>query len=127
MNASIKTIKITSIIFIISLIIVLFMGSEYVGDTSEKYILGCTWATWQNITYGIFGSSALAALSAGIIYVVDKEIYLNKTKQYLKDVCEKSKIAFVQINEASKVLENKILSQNEKSTFTGISTIISKI
>lgn len=127
MKVTIRTIKITSVISAISLVIALLMGSEYFKDTSEIYLLGISWLTLQNTAFGIFGSAALAAVSAGVIYGVDKEAYLNKTEQYLIDVCIKSKTAFVQLNEANKVLENKILSNNEKATFTGVSTIVSFI
>lgn len=125
MKVSIKTIKITSVISVISLVIALLMGAEYFKDT--LYIFGISWATLQNTAFGIFGSAALAAVSAGIIYGVDKEAYLNKSEQYLIQVCTKSKTAFVQLNEANKILENGILSKNEKATFTGVSTIISFI
>ena len=125
MKVSIKTIKITSIISIISLVIALLMGAEYFKDT--LYIFGISWATLQNTAFGIFGSAALAAVSAGIIYGVDKEAYLNKSEQYLIQVCTKSKTAFVQLSEANKILENGILSKNEKATFTGVSTIVSFI
>ena len=127
MKVSIKTIKITSIISVISLVAALLMGSEYFKDTSQIYLLGISWATLQNTAFGIFGSAALAAVSAGIIYGVDKEAYLNKSEQYLIHVCTKSKTAFVQLNEANKILENGILSKNEKATFTGVSTIVSFI
>lgn len=127
MKISIKTIKITSIISVISLVIALFMGSEYFKDNSGIYVLGISWMTLQNTAFGIFGSAALAAVSAGVIYGVDKEAYLKKTEQYLVDVCIKSKTAFVQLSEASRILENRILSKNEKNTFTGISTIVSFI
>lgn len=125
MKVSIKTIKITSVISAITLVIALLMGAEYFKDT--LYIFGISWATLQNTAFGIFGSAALAAVSAGIIYGVDKEAYLNKSEQYLIQVCTKSKTAFVQLNEANKILENGILSKNEKATFTGVSTIISFI
>ena len=125
MKVSIKTIKITSVISAITLVIALLMGAEYFKDT--LYIFGISWATLQNTAFGIFGSAALAAVSAGIIYGVDKEAYLNKSEQYLFQVCTKSKTAFVQLNEANKILENGILSKNEKATFTGVSTIISFI
>lgn len=127
MKVSIKTIKITSIISAISLVVVLLMGSEYFKDTSQIYLFGISWITLQNTAFGIFGSAALAAVSAGIIYSVDKEAYLNKSEQYLIHVCTKSKTAFVQLNEANKILENGILSKNEKATFTGVSTIVSFI
>lgn len=127
MKVSIKTIKITFIISVTSLIIALFMGSEYFKDNSEIFVLGVSWLTLQNTAFGIFGSAALAAVSAGVIYGVDKEAYLKKTEQYLVDVCIKSKTAFVQLSEASRILENRILSKNEKTTFTGISTIVSFI
>ena len=125
MKVSIKTIKITSVISAITLVIALLMGAEYFRDT--LYIFGISWATLQNTAFGIFGSAALAAVSAGIIYGVDKEAYLNKSEQYLIQVCTKSKTAFVQLDEANKILENGILSKNEKATFTGVSTIISFI
>ena len=125
MKVSIKTIKITSIISIISLVIALLMGAEYFKDT--LYIFGISWATLQNTAFGIFGSAALAAVSAGTVYGVDKEAYLNKSEQYLIQVCTKSKTAFVQLSEANKILENGILSKNEKATFTGVSTIVSFI
>lgn len=125
MKVSITTIKITSIFSLIALVIALLMGSEYFKDNSEIYVFGISWFTLQNTAFGIFGSAALAAVSAGIIYGVDKEAYLKKTEQYLIDVCIKSKTAFVQISEASGILENQILSRNEKITFTGISTIVS--
>ena len=125
MKVSIKTIKITSVISAITLVIALLMGAEYFKDT--LYIFGISWATLQNTAFGIFGSAALAAVSAGIIYGVDKEAYLNKSEQYLIQVCTKSKTAFVQLNEANKILENGILSKNEKATFTGVSTIVSFI
>lgn len=127
MKVSINTIKITSIISIISFLIALIMGSEYFKDNSDVYLFGIAWLTLQNTAFGIFGSAALASVSAGVIYGVDKEAYLKKTEQYLIDVCIKAKTAFVQISEASRILENKILSQNEKATFTGINTIISFI
>ena len=127
MKVSIKTIKITSIISAISLVVALLMGSEYFKDTSQIYLFGISWITLQNTAFGIFGSAALAAVSAGIIYSVDKEAYLNKSEQYLIHVCTKSKTAFVQLNEANKILENGILSKNEKATFTGVSTIVSFI
>ena len=127
MKVSIKTIKITSIISTISLVIALLMGSEYFKDTSQIYLLGISWVTLQNTAFGIFGSAALAAVSAWIIYGVDKEAYINKSEQYLIDVCTKSKTAFVQLSEANKILDSGILSKNEKATFTGISTIISFI
>ncbi len=73
MKVPIKTIKITSIISAISLIIALLMGSEYFKDASQIYLLGISWATLQNTAFGIFGSAALAAVSAGVIYGVDKE------------------------------------------------------
>ena len=103
------------------------MGSEYFKDTSQIYLFGISWITLQNTAFGIFGSAALAAVSAGIIYSVDKEAYLNKSEQYLIHVCTKSKTAFVQLNEANKILENGILSKNKKATFTGVSTIVSFI
>ena len=127
MKVSIKTMKITSIISAFSLVIALLMGAEYFKDTSQIYLLGISWVTLQNTAFGIFGSAALAAVSAGIIYGVDKEAYLNKSEQYLIHVCTKSKTAFVQLSEANKILEHGILSKNEKATFTGISTIISFI
>lgn len=127
MKVSIKTIKITSIISVISLVIALLMGSEYFKDTSQIYLFGISWATLQNTAFGIFGSAALSAVSAGIIYGVDKEAYLNKSEQYLIQVCTKSKIIFVQLSEVNKILENGILSENEKATFTGVSAIISFI
>ena len=127
MKTSIKTIKITAIISVISLVIALLMGAEYFKDTSQIYLFGISWATLQNTAFGIFGSAALAAVSAGIIYGVDKEAYLNKSEQYLIHVCTKSKTTFVQISEANKILENGILSKNEKATFTGVSTIVSFI
>lgn len=103
------------------------MGAEYFKDTSQIYLFGISWVTLQNTAFGIFGSAALAAVSAGIIYGVDKEAYLNKSEQYLIHVCTKSKTAFVQLTEANKILENGILSKNEKATFTGVSTIVSFI
>lgn len=111
----------------ISLIVALLMGSEYFKDTSNIYLLGISWVTLQNTAFGIFGSAALATVSTGIIYGVDKETYLNKSERYLIDVCTKSKTAFVQINEANRILENKILSNSEKATFTSISSIVSFI
>lgn len=127
MKVSIKTIKITSVISAISLVIALLMGAEYFKDTSQIYLFGISWVTLQNTAFGIFGSAALAAVSAGIIYGVDKEAYLNKSEQYLIHVYTKSKTAFVQLSEANKILENGILSKNEKATFTGVSTIVSFI
>lgn len=127
MKVSIKTIKITSVISVISLVIALLMGAEYFKDTSQIYLFGISWVTLQNTAFGIFGSAALAAVSAGIIYGVDKEAYLNKSEQYLIHVYTKSKTAFVQLSEANKILESGILSKNEKATFTGVSTIVSFI
>lgn len=127
MKVSIKTIKITSVISALSLVIALLMGAEYFKDASQIYLFGISWVTLQNTAFGIFGSAALAAVSAGIIYGVDKEAYLNKSEQYLIHVCTKSKTAFVQLTEANKILENGILSKNEKATFTGVSTIVSFI
>ena len=127
MKVSIKTIKITSVISALSLVIALLMGAEYFKDASQIYLFGISWVTLQNTAFGIFGSAALAAVSAGIIYGVDKEAYLNKSEQYLIHVCTKSKTAFVQLTEANKLLENGILSKNEKATFTGVSTIVSFI
>ena len=103
------------------------MGSVFFKDNLEQYLLGISWTTLQNTAFGIFGSAALAAVSAGVIYGVEKETYLNKTGLYLVEVCTKSKTAFIQLNEANRILENKILSKNEKVTFTGISTIVSFI
>lgn len=127
MKVSIKTIKITSVISAISLVIALLMGAEYFKDTSQIYLFGISWVALQNTAFGIFGSAALAAVSAGIIYGVDKEAYLNKSEQYLIHVYTKSKTAFVQLSEANKILENGILSKNEKATFAGVSTIVSFI
>ena len=95
MKVSIKTIKITSVISALSLVIALLMGAEYFKDASQIYLFGISWVTLQNTAFGIFGSAALAAVSAGIIYGVDKEAYLNKSEQYLIHVCTKSKTAFV--------------------------------
>lgn len=83
MKVSIKTIKITSVISALSLVIALLMGAEYFKDASQIYLFGISWVTLQNTAFGIFGSAALAAVSAGIIYGVDKEAYLNKSEQYL--------------------------------------------
>ena len=127
MKVSIKTIKITSVISALSLVIALLMGAEYFKDASQIYLFGISWVTLQNTAFGIFGSAALAAVSAGIIYGVDKEAYLNKSEQYLIHVCTKSKTAFVQLTEANKILENGILSKNEKATFTGVSTIVATV
>lgn len=73
MKVSIKTIKITSVISALSLVIALLMGAEYFKDASQIYLFGISWVTLQNTAFGIFGSAALAAVSAGIIYGVDKE------------------------------------------------------
>lgn len=86
MKVSIKTIKITSVISALSLVIALLMGAEYFKDASQIYLFGISWVTLQNTAFGIFGSAALAAVSAGIIYGVDKEAYLNKSEQYLMPV-----------------------------------------
>ena len=71
MKVSIKTIKITSVISALSLVIALLMGAEYFKDASQIYLFGISWVTLQNTAFGIFGSAALAAVSAGIIYGVD--------------------------------------------------------
>lgn len=104
-----------------------YLWGRNILRTLRKYIYLVSWATLQNTAFDIFGSAALAAVSAGIIYGVDKEAYLNKSEQYLIQVCTKFKTAFVQLSEANKILENGILSKNEKATFPGVSTIVSFI
>lgn len=78
MKVSIKTIKITSVISALSLVIALLMGAEYFKDASQIYLFGISWVTLQNTAFGIFGSAALAAVSAGIIYGVDNRVYLHQ-------------------------------------------------
>lgn len=70
MKVSIKTIKITSVISALSLVIALLMGAEYFKDASQIYLFGISWVTLQNTAFGIFGSAALAAVSAGIMPVI---------------------------------------------------------
>ena len=114
MKVSIKTIKITSVISALSLIIALLMGAGYFKDASQIYLFGISWVTLQNTAFGIFGSAALAAVSAGIIYGVDKEAYLNKSEQYLIHVCTKSKTAFVQLTEANKFWRMESFQKTKK-------------
>lgn len=120
MKVSIKTIKITSVISAISLVIALLMGAEYFKDTSQIYLFGISWVTLQNTAFGIFGSAALAAVSAGIIYGVDKEAYLNKSEQYLIHVYTKSKTAFVQLVQQIATIEG-ILSDPHSPAITMMS------
>lgn len=127
MEESIKTIKIVTIISIISFIIAWFMGSELLKDYSQSYIFGVSWGTLQNTAFGIFGSAALTAIYAWLIYSVQKEKYLIDSESYLINACVSAKKAFIQIQEASKILENGILSKEAEPTFVGINTIIEGI
>lgn len=127
MEESIKTIKIVTIISIISFIIAWFMGSELLKDYSQSYIFGVSWGTLQNTAFGIFGSAALTAIYAWLIYSVQKEKYLIDFESYLINACVSAKKAFIQIQEASKILENGILSKEAEPTFVGINTIIEGI
>lgn len=52
MKVSIKTIKITSVISALSLVIALLMGAEYFKDASQIYLFGISWVTLQNTAFG---------------------------------------------------------------------------
>lgn len=127
MEESIKTIKIVTIISIISFIIAWLMGSELLKDYSQSYIFGVSWGTLQNTAFGIFGSAALTAIYAWLIYSVQKEKYLVDSEFYLINICVSAKTGFVQIQEASKILEDGILSKEADPTFVGVNTIVERI
>lgn len=127
MEESIKTIKIVTIISIISFIIAWLMGSELLKDYSQSYIFGVSWGTLQNTAFGIIGSAALTAIYAWLIYSVQKEKYLVDSESYLINICVSAKTGFVQIQEASKILEDGILSKEADPTFVGVNTIVERI
>lgn len=64
----------------------------------------------------LIGNAALAAVSAGIIYGMDKEAYLNKSDTIFDSCLHKIQNCLIRLNEANKILENGILSKNEKAT-----------
>ncbi len=47
MKVSIKTIKITSVISALSLVIALLMGAEYFKDASQIYLFGISWVHYK--------------------------------------------------------------------------------
>lgn len=127
MKVSIKTFKIVSVISIISGAITWLMGSEFLKDYSQSYVFGVSWGTLQNTAFGIFGSAALTAISAWLIYSVQKEKYLDDSASYLINTCLSAKTAFIPIQEASKILENGILSKEAEPTFAGVNACIERI
>ena len=127
MEIHIKTLKITFGIAAITLCLVLLMGSEIFKDASQSYLCGISWSTWHDILLGISGGATLTALTSWIVYRLQVENYLDNCEKYLIQVSVSAKSAFVQIQEVSKVLENGILSDEEKPLFAGISIIIDHI
>lgn len=93
----------------------------------RNHIYGVSWGTLQNTAFGIFGSAALTAIYAWLIYSVQKEKYLVDSEFYLINICVSAKTGFVQIQEASKILEDGILSKEADPTFMGVNTIVERI
>ena len=91
MEESIKTIKIVTRISIVSFAIAWLMGTEFLKDYSQSYIFGVSWGTLQNTEFGIFGSAALTAIYAWLIYSVQKEKYLVESESYLINACANAK------------------------------------
>ena len=127
MEIHIKTLKITLAIAVITLCLALLMGAEIFKDASQSYLCGISWSTWQDILLGISGGAILTALTSWIVYYFQIENYLDNCEKYLVQVSVSAKSAFIQIQEASKVLENGILSDEEKPLFKSISDIIDHI
>lgn len=119
MKNNIRIIQVGVVISIVSLLVALFLG---VSDTPSNLVGPFTISTYQSATFSIFGSCFFAVIVAYVVYENERLKYIELTEKFLFNVCLNCKMLFVHIHEANGILEQQILSKQNKGIISLITT-----
>ncbi len=119
MKINIKIIQYGSIISFVSFLFALLLG---VYKDSTQLIGYFTISTYQNAAFSVFGSCFFAVITAFVAYENEKLKYIENTEKFLINVLLNCRMMFAHIHEANGILEQQILSKENKKAITLIST-----
>lgn len=118
MKNNIRIIQVGFVISVVSFLIAVFLG---LSDNPNKLIGYFTLSTYQSAAFSIFGSCFFAVLVAYVVYENERLKYIENTEKFLFNVCLYCKMLFVHIHKANGILEQQILSKENKSIILLIS------
>lgn len=120
MKNNIRIIQVGVVISVVSFLIAVFLG---LNDNPNKLIGYFILSTYQSAAFSIFGSCFFAVLVAYVVYENERLKYIENTEKFLFNVCLYCKMLFFfHIHKANGILEQQILSKENKSTISLIST-----
>lgn len=119
MKNNVRIIQVGVVISVVSFLIAVFLG---LNDNPNKLIGYFTLSTYQSAAFSIFGSCFFAVLVAYVVYENERLKYIENTEKFLFNVCLYCKMLFFHMHKANGILEQQILSKENKSTISLIST-----